>query len=237
MSTTLLPSPDETRLWTKEDSTTPAQTLEVHSIRRKQGLTKRAIDLSVLLVSAPLILPLLAGISIAIKLTSRGPVFYRQKRVGRLGQPFYAWKFRTMVRNADEILQQYLAQHPELRVEWERDHKLKKDPRVTRFGAMLRKTSLDELPQLLNVLMGQMSLVGPRPIVSAEIEKYAAAYDLYIVVTPGLTGLWQVSGRNNTTYGRRIELDTYYVRHWSLWLDMAILMRTFKTVMFCEGAY
>jgi lipopolysaccharide/colanic/teichoic acid biosynthesis glycosyltransferase len=122
-------------------------------------------------------------------------------------------------------------------VEWEKDQKLRYDPRSTRIGRFIRKTSLDELPQLWNVLRGDMSLVGPRPIVAAEIEKYGQYYSLYTMVTPGITGLWQVSGRNNTTYEERVQLDSYYVRNWSPWLDMYLLIRTIRIVLFAEGAY
>jgi lipopolysaccharide/colanic/teichoic acid biosynthesis glycosyltransferase len=124
-----------------------------------------------------------------------------------------------------------------LREEWERDHKLKQDPRVTRLGYWLRKTSLDELPQIWNVLCGEMSLVGPRPIVQAEIAKYRECFDLYVKVLPGITGLWQISGRNNTSYDERVHLDSYYIRNWSPWMDMYILARTIKVVLRCEGAY
>lgn len=139
--------------------------------------------------------------------------------------------------DAEQVLESYLASDPTLRAEWERDHKLKQDPRVTWVGNILRKTSLDELPQLWNVLVGDMSLVGPRPIVDAEKEKYGASFSLTSRVMPGITGLWQVSGRNNTTYERRVSLDAYYARNWSLWFDVYILLRTIKTVVRREGAY
>ena len=143
-----------------------------------------------------------------------------------------------MVPNADQRLEQHLEKHPELREEWEKDHKLKNDPRVIPgVGQFLRKCSIDELPQLWNVLCGEMSLVGPRPIVTAEVEKYNDVFPLYLKVIPGITGLWQISGRNNTTYDRRIQLDAYYVRNWSPWLDLYILFRTVKTVLLREGAY
>ncbi|QDV69826.1 UDP-glucose:undecaprenyl-phosphate glucose-1-phosphate transferase [Rosistilla carotiformis] len=200
-------------------------------------LLKRCLDLVAVIAATPVLIPVMVAIGLAIKLTAPGPIFYRHRRVGRYGREIQVWKFRTMVQNADQVLQQHLDENPQLRREWELDHKLKKDPRVTRVGAILRKTSLDELPQLINVLMDEMSLVGPRPIVSAEVEKYAEAYPLYIAVQPGLTGLWQVNGRNNTTYERRIELDRRYVSSWSVWLDCYILLRTIKTVAFCEGAY
>lgn len=143
-----------------------------------------------------------------------------------------------MIPNANEVLEQYLNEHPELREEWERDHKLKDDPRIIPgVGHLIRKFSLDELPQIWNVLRGDMSLVGPRPIVDSEIEKYCDVFPLYLKVTPGITGLWQVSGRNNTTYQERITLDAFYVRNWSPWLDLYILARTIKTVLLREGAY
>lgn len=200
-------------------------------------LAKRVMDLVLTLCGGLLISPILIGLAIATKMSSPGPIFYSQERIGRGGRRFRAWKFRSMVANADQVLAQYLERHPELRAEWQRDHKLKNDPRITRVGHLLRKTSLDELPQLWNVLRGDMSLVGPRPIVNAEIPKYADAFQLYLRVTPGITGLWQVSGRNNTTYEERVQFDTRYVRNWSPWMDLSILARTVKTVVFREGAY
>jgi lipopolysaccharide/colanic/teichoic acid biosynthesis glycosyltransferase len=174
---------------------------------------------------------------VLIKLDSAGPVFYRQARIGRQGRKFYVYKFRTMVQNADQILQEYLESSPELKAEWLATHKLKEDPRVTHIGATLRKLSLDELPQLWNIIIGDMSLIGPRPIVDAEVEKYGKCFDLYIQVRPGLTGLWQVSGRNNTTYERRVELDQYYILNRSLKLDLQILWKTVFVVFKQDGAY
>jgi lipopolysaccharide/colanic/teichoic acid biosynthesis glycosyltransferase len=142
-----------------------------------------------------------------------------------------------MVMNGDQVLLQYLAQHPELALEWERNQKLKDDPRVTRIGKFLRRTSLDELPQLWNVLKGEMSLVGPRPIIQEEVARYGDRFSLYTQVYPGLTGLWQVSGRNDTSYDERVRLDTYYVRNWSLWLDIYLLARTAGVVLAGRGAY
>jgi Undecaprenyl-phosphate galactose phosphotransferase WbaP len=170
-------------------------------------------------------------------LGSSGRVFYGQPRIGRHGVGFVAWKFRSMVTDADARLEQYLIAHPELRTEWERDHKLRDDPRITWIGRFLRRTSLDELPQLWNILRGEMSLVGPRPIVQAEVVKYGDHIALYHKVRPGLSGLWQVSGRNNTTYDERVRLDCYYVRNWSVWLDLVILSRTVRVVALGEGAY
>jgi Undecaprenyl-phosphate galactose phosphotransferase WbaP len=191
-----------------------------------------------------LVLPLLAGTGLVAlgllllnPLFNRGPLFYAQPRMGRGGREFPCWKFRTMRPDADAVLGDYLAAHPELKAEWEANHKLKDDPRVTRLGAFLRRYSVDELPQLWNVLSGQMSLVGPRPIVRAEIDKYLGAYDLYCQVRPGCSGLWQVSGRSDTSYGQRVMLDTYYVRNWSVWLDLVIIAKTPYAAVAGKGAY
>lgn len=199
-------------------------------------ISKRTLDVLVTLMVGLLLAPLIVTLA-ALNLLSGGPVFYCQERIGRSGRKFKAWKFRTMIPNADKVLATHLAQDPECREEWERDHKLKRDPRVTWLGHFLRKTSLDELPQLWNVLVGEMSLVGPRPIVQEEISKYAGCFSLYTRVRPGISGLWQISGRNNTTYEERVEFDRYYVRNWSPWLDLYILVCTVRTVLLGEGAY
>lgn len=204
---------------------------------------KRSLDLTLVVLGGLAISPLLLGIAAAIKLSSPGPVLYGQRRIGRRRREFTAWKFRSMVVDADAFLQNYLDEHPAAKAEWERTHKLKGDPRVTPIGRFLRKTSLDELPQLWNVLVGEMSLVGPRPIVDDPrydreyVEKHPEAYALYARVRPGITGLWQVSGRNDRGYELRPHLDCYYVRNWSAWLDLYLLTRTVKTVLFREGAY
>jgi Undecaprenyl-phosphate galactose phosphotransferase WbaP len=199
--------------------------------------TKFLIDLAATLIGGLLVLPLIGLIALLIKLDSPGPIFYSQMRIGQGGHSFKAWKFRTMVQNADYALKDYFEQHPELREDWERDQKLRYDPRVTRIGRFLRRTSLDELPQLWNILRGEMSLVGPRPIIDEEIPRYGDKFSLYTKVIPGLTGLWQVSGRNNITYEERVSLDAYYVRNWSVWLDVYILLRTVWVVLSGEGAY
>ncbi len=200
-------------------------------------LTKRLMDLAAILVCGPLLLAIVGLVAALIKWGSPGPVFYCQRRIGRGGKRFYAWKFRSMRQDADAVLEQHLSADPALRQEWNRDHKLRNDPRVTRVGRLLRKTSIDELPQLWNVLRGEMSLVGPRPIVDAEVAKYGAQFELYSKVTPGITGLWQVSGRNDTTYAQRVALDAFYARNWSCWLDLFILACTFRTVASRSGAY
>lgn len=200
-------------------------------------LVKLLIDLVLTLIIGTLILPLIGLIALLIRLDSPGPIFYKHVRIGQGGRRFKAWKFRSMVHNADQALQEYLKQHPELAESWHKNQKLLEDPRVTRIGKFLRRTSLDELPQLWNILRGEMSLVGPRPIIEDEIWRYGDKFTLYTKVVPGLTGLWQVSGRNNVTYEERVKLDAYYVRNWSVWLDLYILARTFWVVAFGEGAY
>ncbi|GAA5504902.1 hypothetical protein Rcae01_00341 [Novipirellula caenicola] len=201
-------------------------------------LLKRFSDIVVSLIALGLFAVPMGLIALFIKLKSPGPVFFGHKRCGQHGKTFRAWKFRSMVCNADEVLQQYLLEHPECRAEWERDQKLKDDPRVIPgVGKIIRKWSLDELPQFWNVLVGQMSLIGPRPIVESEISKYSDRYYDYSHMTPGITGLWQVSGRNNTTYEERVALDRYYVRNWSIWLDLLILAKTPAAVLTNRGAY
>lgn len=198
---------------------------------------KRVIDVLGSAVGGALILPILALLVVTIMLDSKGNPFFGHTRIGRNGKKFRAWKFRSMVPDAETRLQAYLKAHPELRSEWEQTQKLQDDPRVTRVGRFLRKYSLDELPQLWNVLVGEMSMVGPRPIVADEVSKYGDAYPLYKAVRPGMTGYWQVSGRSDTDYANRVELDSFYVRNWSVWLDIVIILRTFKVVIKGDGAY
>ena len=193
-------------------------------------LLKRGFDL----VAASLLLlflaPLLALVAAKIRLTDGGGVIFAHTRVGRHGRLFPCFKFRTMVRNSAEVLAELLARDPVARAEWAKDRKLKDDPRITPLGRLLRKTSLDELPQLLNVVRGEMSLVGPRPVVPDELELYGEARLYYLQVRPGLTGLWQISGRNDIDYERRVGLDAWYVRNWTLWYDILILVRTLAAV-------
>jgi lipopolysaccharide/colanic/teichoic acid biosynthesis glycosyltransferase len=180
--------------------------------------------------------PLIGVIVLLMRRSGRG-VIYRHKRVGHGGRTFYCLKFRTMVPNADQVLRELLEGNSELQAEWVRDHKLRNDPRVTSLGRFLRRTSLDELPQLLNVLRGEMSLVGPRPVVREELLRYGRNVNTYLAAKPGITGLWQVTGRNNTDYRRRVVLDTYYVRNQSLLLDLYILLKTTGVVLGGKGAY
>jgi Undecaprenyl-phosphate galactose phosphotransferase WbaP len=198
---------------------------------------KRAFDIVVALVLMVLALPLALAIVVAIALESRSPVFFAHTRVGKSHHRFRLWKFRSMVVDADAVLAKYLDRNPQHLIEWSSTYKLKEDPRVTRVGRLLRRYSFDELPQLWNVLRGDMSMVGPRPIVAEEIAQYGPAYVLYSQVSPGLTGLWQVSGRNNVSYAQRAELDCEYIRNWSVWLDLALLLRTVRAVMSGRGAY
>jgi Undecaprenyl-phosphate galactose phosphotransferase WbaP len=200
-------------------------------------MAKALLDVILTLTLGLVLLPVVTMIAVLVKLDSPGPVFYGQRRLGQDGTPFTAWKFRSMAPNADELLENYLQANPALRQQWERDQKLRHDPRVTRIGHFLRRTSLDELPQLWNVLRGEMSLVGPRPIIDEEIWRYGDKYELYTKVLPGITGLWQVSGRNNVSYEERVTFDAYYVRNWSVWLDVYILLRTVWVVMIGDGAY
>ncbi len=213
--------------------------VEVRQLHLCRGLQclKRALDILLTILISLIALPIIAWIAVAIPLDSSGPVFFCHRRLGRGGRPFKAWKFRTMVPNAEQVLQAYLKQNPEMRVEWERDQKLRHDPRVTRLGRIIRKFSLDELPQLWNVVTGDMSLVGPRPIVQAEVSRYGRGIHHYNAVTGGLTGLWQVSGRNDTSYDERVRLDCFYVKNWSVCLDLCILFRTFAVVLLRKGAY
>ncbi|MDR2826211.1 MAG: undecaprenyl-phosphate galactose phosphotransferase WbaP [Deltaproteobacteria bacterium] len=198
---------------------------------------KRCIDLLVIATSAPPTLLFFLLIGLAIILDSRGGVLYSHKRIGQGGREIKIWKFRTMCKNADQLLNDYLEKNPEFKDEWRKNQKLKHDPRITRVGHILRKTSLDELPQLINVLKGEMSLVGPRPIVETEIQKYGEAFETYMRVKPGITGLWQVSGRNDVSYDTRIEMDELYVANWSVWLDIYLLIRTVPEVIKGSGAY
>jgi len=200
-------------------------------------LLKRSIDLILTIVLCIAIAPLLLAIAIAIKIDSKGPILYPHRRIGRGGREFVAWKFRSMVKDADAVLSKYLAENPEFREEWAQSQKLRNDPRVTALGRFLRRTSLDEFPQLWNVIRGDMSLVGPRPIVREEIARYGIDFETYTWVPSGLTGLWQVSGRSDTSYQQRVDYDRFYVHNWSVWLDLCILFRTIGTVLSRAGAF
>lgn len=198
---------------------------------------KRAFDLVFSLLGLILALPIMAVLCFIIRLDSRGSILYAHRRMGKSGKPFDCLKFRTMVAGADRVLQEYLAESAAAREEWNRGCKLKDDPRVTRVGRWLRRTSLDELPQLFNVLRGEMSMVGPRPITEQEVQRYGDCIRDYYAVAPGITGYWQVNGRNDVDYDARVKMDSWYVRNWSIWLDLTILIKTAKTPFRGRGAY
>lgn len=204
--------------------------------KRSARIIKRTVDIiasvTIMLVLSPLLLTLMLLIS-----KDGGSPIYGHTRIGRKGKKFECFKFRSMIKNSQEVLDQLLNNDPKARVEWNADFKLKNDPRVTKLGHFIRKTSLDELPQLWNVLKGEMSLVGPRPVVEAELCRYGEHVDYYLMAKPGMTGLWQVSGRNDVNYDTRVYFDAWYVKNWSLWNDIAILFKTVRVVLKRDGAY
>jgi lipopolysaccharide/colanic/teichoic acid biosynthesis glycosyltransferase len=198
---------------------------------------KRILDVIVAAILLILALPLAAAIALAIVLENRGPVLFAHTRIGKGRRRFRLWKFRSMVVDADAMLARHLEAHPDDLAEWREMHKLKNDPRVTRVGRLLRRSRLDELPQLIGVLRGEMSMVGPRPIVEEEISKYGPVFPLYVQVLPGLTGLWQISPHTHTSYRERTELDLKYMRERTIWMDLLVLWRTAGVVIFGRGAY
>jgi undecaprenyl-phosphate galactose phosphotransferase len=201
-------------------------------------LVKRGFDLLASALLITLLSPVLAWIAWRIKREDGGPVMFRQSRVGRGGKPFDCLKFRSMVPDAEARLKHYLAENPDLAEEYQRNFKLRDDPRLTRIGRFLRRSSLDELPQLFNVLRGEMSLVGPRPVTAKELDEYYGDVSaVYQSVVPGITGLWQVSGRSDITYSQRVYLDAWYIKNWTLWYDIVILLRTVRVVLRRDGAY
>lgn len=200
-------------------------------------ILKRLFDLTLTIFGGLMILPVLLVIAIMVGIDNRGRIIFAHKRVGAAGKKFPCYKFQTMVPDAEAKLKKYLAENPDAKREWEETFKLTNDPRVTKLGNFLRRTSLDELPQLWNVIRGEMSLVGPRPIVQAEIPRYGKNIREYYMVLPGITGMWQVSGRSDTTYPERVAMDTWYVRNWSVWIDIMYLFKTVKAVFRGKGAY
>jgi exopolysaccharide biosynthesis polyprenyl glycosylphosphotransferase len=211
----------------------PLITLNKLRITGIDAFLKRALEYAVAIPGSILAAPVLLLIAIAVKLDSPGPAIYQRRVIGVGGEEFDAFKFRTMRVDADE----YLERHPELKKEFEETGKIKDDPRITRLGHFLRKTSLDELPQLINVIRGEMSIVGPRMITPAEMEKFGKWQHNRLTVKPGLTGLWQVSGRSDLTYADRVRLDMYYIRNYTIWKDIRILFSTFGAVLRGDGAY
>ncbi|WP_137131350.1 sugar transferase [Rhizobium sp. FY34] len=213
------------------------QTDEMHLAFPTGGLAKRAFDIFAAISALVIFLPLFLMIAALVKFTDGGRIFYGHTRVGHNGRSFKCLKFRTMVPNGDEALRRYLHNNPEAKAEWQATRKLKNDPRVTTVGAVLRKLSLDELPQLFNVLRGEMSIVGPRPVVDEELTIYDTFAVYYLRTRPGLTGLWQISGRNDVSYESRIAFDTHYVQNWSLLQDMSIIVKTIPAVCMSRGSY
>jgi exopolysaccharide production protein ExoY len=201
------------------------------------GIAKRSFDVSSALLALLILSPIFLMIMALVKLSDRGPAFYGHRRVGHNGRMFHCLKFRTMVMNGDEVLRQYLAANPEAAEEWKATRKLKNDPRVTAIGNVLRKLSLDELPQLINIIRGEMSVVGPRPVVDEELNYYESAASYYLSTRPGLTGLWQISGRNDVSYKERVDFDTQYVRNWSMMQDVSIIVKTIPAVCMSRGSY
>ncbi|MWD49699.1 undecaprenyl-phosphate galactose phosphotransferase WbaP, partial [Escherichia coli] len=216
---------------------------EVMIFRVQQNLAKwssrtlkRLFDIIASIAIIILLSPVLLYISRLVK-KDGGPAIYGHERIGQDGKPFKCLKFRSMVTNSKDVLNELLQNDPEAKREWDTTFKLKNDPRITKIGAVLRRTSLDELPQLFNVLKGEMSLVGPRPIITAELERYNEEVDYYLLSKPGMTGLWQVSGRSDVDYETRVYLDAWYVKNWSMWNDIAILFKTVGVVLKKDGAY
>jgi undecaprenyl-phosphate galactose phosphotransferase len=198
---------------------------------------KMFFDIIMTTVLMILFSPILLLLYIVVFIATKGKPVFKHERIGKGGKPFSVYKFRTMYDNADEVLEKLLKSDASIREEWEKEFKLKHDPRITKIGNFLRKTSLDELPQLINVIKGEMSLVGPRPIVQDEVKKYGEYFKYFKAVRPGITGLWQISGRNDVDYDERVQLDTWYVRNWSIEQDLIILMKTIVTVLLKKGSY
>jgi exopolysaccharide production protein ExoY len=201
------------------------------------GLWKRSLDLTIACAALLFLLPLLVAVAVMVRASDGGPALYRHRRIGCDGREFDCLKFRTMVPNAQEALEAHLRGDPGAAAEWRRTRKLRNDPRVTPLGDVMRKSSVDELPQLINVIRGDMSIVGPRPIVHDEVGRYGPAIDHYFRTRPGLTGAWQVSGRSDTGYGERVALDSDYVANWSVRRDVVIIARTVPAVLTRRGSY
>lgn len=205
--------------------------LDNNLARKSHRVTKRIFDIVVTVVGGIFVLPIAGIVALLIYIDSPGPIVFAHRRIGQGGEEFPCYKFRSMVPNAQEALEKYLAENPEARKEWEEDFKLKDEPRITKIGKFLRKSSLDELPQLWNVLVGDMSLVGPRPIIRDEIEKYGEYIEDFYLVPPGITGVWQVNGRSDTTYDERVQMDSWYVHNWTVWMDIIYLVKTVLVVL------
>ena len=205
--------------------------------KNPSSVLKRSFDVAVAFSALVFLAPMMLVIAFLIKNKDGGPALFEQTRIGLNGEEFTCLKFRSMVTNAAEELDKLLKSDPAAAAEWAKDQKLRNDPRITHVGRFIRKTSLDELPQLLNILKGEMSIIGPRPIVANEVAKYGSDFQHYASVKPGVTGLWQISGRNDTTYAERVQLDVTYARDWSFGLDLKIMFLTVPAVLFSKGAY
>lgn len=216
--------------WSGASASTPSYRIQTSTLKRSMDL---AIAFPVLIFTSPLLMAIYA----LLKIFDPGPALFTQVRIGRDGQPFVVYKFRTMRVDAEQRLQQVLSSNPSAAAEWAKYQKLRNDPRVTWLGRILRKSSLDELPQLLNILRGEMSVIGPRPVTSEEVARYGADYPFYIAARPGVLGLWQVKGRNKLTYPERIALDVLYIKTWSVWQDMKIIGLAIPVVLLGLGAY
>ena len=201
------------------------------------GTTKRIFDFLLALSAIVILSPLLVCVAIAVRLSDGGPAFFGHTRIGFSGKTFKCWKFRSMIPNSDAVFKEYLVQNPDAAEEWRKNQKIQNDPRITRLGYFLRKYSIDELPQLFNILVGDMSFVGPRPIQRSEYEKYGFSLRHYLSTRPGLTGLWQISGRSNSTYQKRVVFDRYYVTHWRMLTDIALIIKTVPVAVTGSGSY
>lgn len=211
--------------------------VRAHQLPRAPVRLDRVFDMAGAALALVFLAPLLILVSLLLVVEGRGPVIFAHPRIGRGGRVFKVLKFRSMVTDGDSVLREHLAASPRAAAEWAADHKLRDDPRVTRLGGFLRKTSLDELPQFWNVLCGDMSIVGPRPIVEAEVSRYGRFFSAYCSIRPGITGVWQVSGRNDITYRRRVAMDALYARRKSVLLDIEIIMATVPAVLARKGSY
>ena len=201
------------------------------------GAGKRLVDICLALTGLVMLMPLLLLCALALLLMERDSILYRHRRIGLHGEPFDCLKFRTMVGDGERALTAWFEKHPEGRAEWEATRKLRADPRVTAFGRVLRKTSVDELPQLINVLRGEMSIVGPRPVVEQELARYGTRREAYLLCRPGITGLWQTSGRSKASYRKRVACDAFYAKNWSWALDARIVARTLPVILGSDSAY
>lgn len=218
--------------------TTPAELVHTRPGRglpRSGRALKRVVDITGALVFFTFFLPLYVGVALGVAFTSPGPIFYKQRRIGQNGRSFIFYKFRSMVVDSDRALARHLQGNPSAREQWDKFQKIDDDPRITRFGQFIRRASLDELPQFWNVLVGDMSLVGPRPCMQRQMQLYGPYWPDYCALKPGLTGLWQVSGRNRLTFEERVALDVRYARQWSLWQDLRILFKTARVVITGDG--